>query len=61
MRSCTCRGETQTRDKKRNNKEEKEKEIKRRKKTSRRGGCCRRKELSYVHGWAKNRVDVILL
>ncbi len=26
-----------------------------------RGGCCRRKELSYVHGWAENRVDVKLL
>ncbi len=31
------------------------------KKTNRRGGCCRRKELSCVHGWAENHVDVKLL
>lgn len=31
------------------------------KQTNRRGGCCKRKELSCVHGWAKNHVDVKLL
>ncbi len=40
---------------------EKKKKSRGRKKTNRRGGCYRRKELSCVHGWVKNRVDVKLL
>ncbi len=41
--------------------EKKEKKFGGGKKTNREGGCCRRKELSCVHGWAKNHVDVKLL